>query len=946
MRISSRRLVLFSIISIVSLSYCTNEFSTVSVFVVYVAIVVIVASRFFFSLYFFPTPFIFVPSHLFLKSKFFIFSCCLLRAYGVFFFSSHCFDRQTLKYLEFLTLSDTIKRTESKFDNDTITGGDIVYKILGIDAGEDARSPSIIINRKSRKENAGDEAILDEQHADIDTLKYLLEQEDFRGEEMHMSNNRLRHKMRKIKNSSKNILNKKMNSFKSMRSNSREGGDELSLTESQSYSDFTLYSPAASLRGSTSDIGAGLIKRVQRTKPKISNIPPTNDGVGMTTLLLRSLMAAPSLDSIAENHDLPTASTSQTASIVSNRHNDSLSSLPTAKRPHIQNKLKLTLGDSIIDLKASDSNLSSTNASLSSTTVSSSSENEEDEDCSDINENDVVLIDADTISMVMKSVLAKDEEQLGEGHWIQPSETGLTDESEEETVDSTAKKRMHRIGSADMSSIKTGATRIIRPDSKKKTMETRLIESQPLPEMLETMLATPRDVDEENWIQPGSTADDADDNNEAERSSLLHDFRESISERLHNLHLPHHHHGPKSDIKDHHGLLGTAMETMLLEQAGIMGAHGTAPPHSDTIEHTKMAEKRNSSVESFKKFFASPFRRESNASIESVAKKPPQAPPVKQKFGLLDSAMKTMAIETTHIIENVGGHVKDETIDELPSTKYPERTPSPCQMSQTTDHDERKGESKSSSSSLSSLPRSFNTFCDSSICASHVLLTDGDASNTITTATTTTTTKSKVPIFVLTSDPMPVSTCCKKLNQSIDNRNSLSPNREMHSTKPTTQRCTNCCGSSKLNSLIPSSSCELSINKTNKTKMLAPKSNSIHRSGDAIVSSLSKNALTTNGEAAAANIAVSFGHIRADSIGSKLPVNSPAKVSTSTSYGNTASASIPANARTSGCPAENSHGKDGAKESNICRRSSDSDLSVTPKGMCLSYYIYHLHNKI
>lgn len=858
------------------------------------------------------------------------------RTCGVLNALAPCFIRQTLKYLEFLTLSDTInRRSDSKFDNDTITGGDIVYKILGIDAHEDARSPSIIINRKSRKENAGEEANIEEQRADIDTLKYLLEQEDFRGEETHMSNNRLRYKMQKIKNSSKNILNKKIISFKSMRSSSQEGGDELSLTESQSYSDFTLYSPAASMRGSAGDIGSGLIKRVKRTKPKIGGAALTNDGVGMTTLLVRSLMAAPSLDSIAENHDLPMASTSRATSIVSNRHTDSLSSLPSTKRVHTQNKLKLTLGDSIIDLKACDSNLSSANASVSSCTVSSSSENEEDDECSDINENDVVLIDADTISMVMKSVLAKDEEQLGEGHWIQPSDVGNTDDSEEEIADTVAKKRMHRIGSADMSSIKTGATRIIRPNSKKKSMETRLVESEPQPEMLESMLETPRDVDEESWIQPGSTADDADDNNEAEKSSLLQDFRESISERLHNLHLPHHHHGPRSDIKDHHGLLGTAMETMLMEQAGLMGAHGKAQPHLDIVEQTKLADKRNSSVESFKKFFANSFRRESNASVESVAKKPPQAQPAKQKFGLLDTAIKTMAIEATNIIENVGGHSKEEPIDRSATieasnlAKHRERTPSPFQEP-VTGTDERRGESKSSSPSP---PRSFNTFCDSGICASHVLLTDSDALNA---PSHTSTTKSRVPTFLLTSDPMPGSPYYKKPNQSGDTRNSLSPNREMHSAKPPTQRCINCCGSSKLNPLIPSSSCDMSINKTNKTKMLAPTTNSIHRSGDAIVSSLSRMGLATNGEAAASNTATSVGHIRADSIDAKLPATSPAKVPTSTSYGNTAAASIPANATTSGGPAMNNHGKDGTKENNICRRSSDSDLSVTPKGMCQS----------
>lgn len=852
-------------------------------------------------------------------------------------------------------MSDTAKRSESKFDNDTITGGDIVYKILGIDASNDARSPNIIINHKSRREigTSADDMMHDEQRMDVDALKYLLEQEEFRGQDPPITNNRLRHKMRKIKNSSKNMLNKKINSLKLIRPNGPEGAiDEQTLTESHSHSDFTFYQPSSSLLGSTSDVSGG-VKHMKRPKPKTA---PPNEGVGMTTLLVRSLMAAPSLDSIAENHDLDTTSTARVPSIASVRHTDSLLSLPTTKRPHTQNKLKLSMGDSLIDLKASDSNMSSANASISSCTVSSSSENEEEEDDgSDINDNDVVLIDADTISMVMKSIMAKDEEQLGEGHWIQPSAAN-TDDSEEENPDVSTIKRIHRIGSADMAAIKTGATRIIRSDSKKKSMETRLVESHPEPEALETMLAAPRDVDEEGWIQPGSTVDDADDNTETESSSLLHDFRENIAERLHNIHLPHHHHGPKSDIKDHHGLLGTAMESMLLEQASLLGAHGA----SDTAEHSKLAEKRNTSVESFKKFLAHPFRRESNASVDSLAKKPPHAPPIKHKYGLLDSAMKAMALETTHILENVGGHAtKDGTTTNEPvahanvtshSSRHADPPPSPAPI----ETDERKGE-QISAASPSSSQRSFNTFCDSSICASHVFLTENESSNVPShTCTNATTTKSNVPTFVLTSDSMPnVSSCCRKPNQSsAGNRNSLSPNRELHSntstlttttpntststttsTSTSTNNCTNCCGSSKLNPLISSSSCDVSMNnKTNKTKMLAPKSNSIHRSGDAIVSSQSKNPLTTtNGETTGATSSAI--HNRADSIGAKLPIPSPSKVPTSASYNNTAAASIPANATTSGGSAAHSHGKDGASnENNICRRSSDSDLSVTPKG--------------
>lgn len=331
------------------------------------------------------------------------------------FLNNHIFEpnllrktSQTMKYLEFLTLSCAKRGHESKFDfdpfsPDPIGDGDIVHKILGIEMKETiSRSPSIILNKKMRKDQDANYKMIEEQMDVImpsgqwENVKSLLEQEDLRDEKI--AKNKLS-KMRRLKSTSKNILTNKINSIKSIRSQSSDlQGDKL-LHESQS--DFALYRHPPSLRTSAAEIGANIIRKVKMPKGS-TNSRTSSDGVGMATLLVRSMMAAPSLDSIAENSD-PIKSSPHTPRSVAHLGNSSSGSMVSLRsnkshhsHHHVENKLNICVGDSLVDLKASNSNLSS-NISNSSQSISESSSEEDNR--SEIADDEVVMIDADTISM-------------------------------------------------------------------------------------------------------------------------------------------------------------------------------------------------------------------------------------------------------------------------------------------------------------------------------------------------------------------------------------------------------------------------------------------------------------------------------------------------------------------------------------------------------------------
>lgn len=530
-------------------------------------------------------------------------------------------------------------------------------------------------------------------------------------------------------------------------------------------------------------------------------------------------------------------------------------------------------------------------------------------------------------------MLAQEESQSDAIQWIQPSNDnqGDSDNDERERERDHVKKEVKKPTLTRQSSfdiIKTGATRIMNPKNKKR-METCLLEHGDS-EGLQTILAArSNDEDEQNWIQPGTTAEE-EDTTEMGRSSILEGIKDTISETLHHLHMPHH--TKDGVMKDNHGLLGTAMETMLMEQATIMGAQSAADP----VESVKIEERRNSSIESFKKLLVAPFRRRSNDSNDV---KLPRKESKKEKFSLFDSAMKTMLNETAHIIEGVGVHPKSfdqddaKPIEQTNPTSEWKRDSIP-RMKQPEAIDENvDGESECKPSDSNNdknvesgnAPQSYSKFCDN-LTMSHVLTNDddvGDNESTLSAAGNCQST-SEMPVFVLTKcSSKQNKTSAKPIDPNIHiDKSNLTPDNAHHdrvpsdnkTISPKPMRKSNNLNVNPMNNLsrplIHSHSGDL-INQTNKTKLLAPDPYPKHRSQD-------DKCIPVN---ASANK-----HTRAESSGTKTQ-SSPTKVPTSSSSYNTSTAAC----ATATSNLSSSKGKDG-KEETICRRSSDSDLSVTPKG--------------
>lgn len=522
---------------------------------------------------------------------------------------------------------------------------------------------------------------------------------------------------------------------------------------------------------------------------------------------------------------------------------------------------------------------------------------------------------------VVKSVLARDDES----QWIQPSNDNQgdsdNDEKPIEKVKREDRKPLTRQSSFDMS-IKTGATRIMNPKNKKR-METCLMERENS-DGLQTMLGSRADdEDEQNWIQPGTTAEE-DDTSEMGHNSILDDLKETISETLHHLHLPHHT-KPEGAIKDKHGLLETAMETMLMEQASIMGAKtvpsSTPAPTPEPIENVKFEEKRNASIESFKKLLVAPFRRRSSDSNDlKLSKKEPK----KEKFSLFDSAMKTMLNETAHIIEGVGVHPKsfddDDTISfkQSEQTKVSEHETIPIAEQSDEQDDERSSGNKNAI-------QSYSKFHDN-LTMSHVLTSAESTAENCQSS-------SDLPVLVLTK--------CASQNESnskdTDSKTqtdskSLSPDThdrvpsDNTTISPKPMRKSNLNTNSMKNNLSKllthSHSGDL-INQTNKTKLLAhdPYSKIRLHEESIPVNNTSGNKYT-----------------RTESYGTKTQ-SSPTKVPTSSSSYNTSSTGTAAATNLS-----SSKGKDGKDpKETICRRSSDSDLSVTPKGNANFKFSFFFH---
>lgn len=805
----------------------------------------------------------------------------------------HKYYRQ-LKYLEFLTRSDAAPRSESKFDSETFNTnpGDIVYKILGITPNDHSR---IVINKKSKKYDSQDTIFEEEPTEDIENLKILLEQEDNRGRK---AKNMLKQKMKRIGNSSKNMLSKRMQGIRSRDDddNSSLGGSLLS----DSLSELSLRCSTSSLRSSVSDIRGILKKGIpvgqKQQPPKYHR--SSSDGVGMAALLVRSMMAAPSLDCITESHDTPKSSPTTK---VDNPKSESLCNLrakPSKKDVAYFQKPQIHLTSTGSDLKISDSNLSST-MSLSSCTLSSTSDAEESES-EEVTQNDIVLVDADTVSMVVKSVLAQEECQTDRNDWIDPSNMSSTSSSDSvASSDPDAEdKRIQEMIEDSCQTIRTGSSRVSRDSKGHYTSNVHIVETSN-PNELEMFLRRPAtDLDAENWIQPGSTTDEPECLDRA-RGSLFHDIKENLSEKIHHIqdhiHFPHHEHHEHNEITHHKhgGLLSHAMDNILIEQAKMLGVSPSNLP-LDALKYEDLS--RRGSIDSLRKRLTTFYKRGGHAGKSEDH----------HEGGMVDTAMKTMLMDAANINEEMVVHPMNNpprltAVDNvLPFLSMTNLNVNPSEPSDLAKN------SYGSAVDISELREAAKPF---------ISLTDLANLDKTIAETCPVVIASKPPsIFSFSNSPKIQFT---DSTPTPPHGSGNSPQRDYLFTNTTTSTTTSphqppvVDGKHKINlNTSQPASCD-SSNTTNKAFLLAPTPFPVNRSETMVTPSKA------------------IGHIRAESASAKMSSHSPSKATAAVTV---TPAVMAAAMSTSGGPPSSVVSSSSKDKDPICRRSSDSDLSVTPKG--------------
>lgn len=263
-----------------------------------------------------------------------------------------------MKYLEFI-------KTPNPYEQDDSA---LVYKILGVDDPFVTKSPSLILKPKwSPRKSRSD--VIPEEFSEEEAIKYLTEKEDQRDMD-DTSRRRLRRQMKKFSGAFKN-----------------KSTDCLHA----SWSDLSI--PHSTHRNSTiTEISNALKFRKIKGYQNINR--SASDGSGMASLLVSSIIHGPSLDSISENE----------GSVKTGSMSDLQSAGKMAEDKRIE---ALNSRLSKLDLsEKSYTNISMVSvASTETETVESDDEDEDDEDSIP------VIIESETISMVVRSVLAGEEDQ-------------------------------------------------------------------------------------------------------------------------------------------------------------------------------------------------------------------------------------------------------------------------------------------------------------------------------------------------------------------------------------------------------------------------------------------------------------------------------------------------------------------------------------------------------
>lgn len=465
--------------------------------------------------------------------------------------------------------------------------------------------PNIVFTRKE----------FDETLEENEKLKYLLEQEEQRGERVGGLKNNI------------NKIRKKVSALKS-RISRDDSTDLEDLSRTTSISDVSRgsFSETPSIRSSFTDL-----RRIANQLKRTSKFPrSSSDGSSMANLLVKSLMitTGQELDCIKENHDSPGSSPSNSILKADCKKSESLREITVHEKP-------LKMGSSLGDTRflAPTFGISESNLSINqSVSTSDSCESDDEDDDGDISEDfsirDTLMVDPETVSMVVKSVLARESNIDGNCDWIEPG--------------STIKYPEVRLSRTNSKIVRTGSARILKLEGTQLHENENQMNQEDLDKMLYSV------SDDVIWIKPGSTVDEPEVLERPRRGSLLHELKDNFSGTLHN--ISEHMHMPHMSSKPHEpGLLRSAMETMLIEKAGILGAQS---------DSTQENEKTISKMDSFKKRFSVNFekgffsRRSSKDSIKSVDSVRSESA-IKNMSGMIGTAMKTILMDKANIMEDI-----------------------------------------------------------------------------------------------------------------------------------------------------------------------------------------------------------------------------------------------------------------------------------------------------
>lgn len=262
--------------------------------------------------------------------------------------------RRALKYLEFVKKPNSYENDDSK----------LVYKILGVNDPYITKSPNLILKQKwSPKQSRS--YVIPEELSENETIKLLTEQEDQRDMD-EKSRKRLKRQMKKISGN-----------FKPKTDTLHSSWSDLSFPNST--------------RSSLTEIGNILKFRKQRNHQSINR--SISDGSGMASLLVSSIIHGPSLDSISETE----------ASVKTSSMSDlQLTDKPVEDKKNVETRELKNKFEILNTCSKSSTNISMCSVTSTETTIESEDDDEYDED------EPSVIFESETISMVVRSVLAEE----------------------------------------------------------------------------------------------------------------------------------------------------------------------------------------------------------------------------------------------------------------------------------------------------------------------------------------------------------------------------------------------------------------------------------------------------------------------------------------------------------------------------------------------------------